>query len=126
MAATTEKRHQRNSRQERDKFIGKVFQAAGLPLLRFSVRREYNPREITAQVAPLLKDKVGSSDVAQPALANTSNVVSSDSIPICPKCGIPMVLRTVMQGEHKDKQFYGCVNYPRCREVKPIPVLKAG
>ncbi|RCK75036.1 MAG: hypothetical protein ANABAC_1753 [Anaerolineae bacterium] len=36
-----------------------------------------------------------------------------------------MVLRTVTQGEHQGKQFYGCVNYPRCREVKPAPTQKA-
>jgi len=28
-----------------------------------------------------------------------------------------MVVRTVKQGEHKGKQFYGCQNYPRCREM---------
>ena len=39
--------------------------------------------------------------------------------PICPKCGIPMLLRKVGQGEHKGKQFYGCQNFPRCREMKP-------
>ncbi|MDW8215930.1 MAG: DUF2726 domain-containing protein, partial [Roseiflexaceae bacterium] len=90
--------HQRNSRQERDEFVEKVFRTAGLPLLHFPVQREYNTREIGAQIVPLLKDKVGSSDVAQSASATTSrNVVASSSVPLCPKCGIPMVLRTVTQ-----------------------------
>lgn len=121
--------HQQNSRKKRDEFVEKVFQAAKLPLLRFPVQREYNPREIAAQIAPFIKDKIASFDVSQPASTTMSNkAIPSNAIhvPVCPKCGIPMVLRTVAQGEHKGKQFYGCVNYPHCREVKPVPIQKAG
>jgi hypothetical protein len=114
--------HKRNDRQERDEFVEKVFQVANLPLLRVPVQREYNSREIAAQIAPLLKDKVGVS--ATPLQPENNGRVSS--VPLCPKCGIPMVLRMVPQGEHKGKQFYGCQNYPRCREMKPVPVQKAG
>jgi hypothetical protein len=107
--------HKRNNRQERDEFVESVCKVAGLPLLRFPVQREYNPREVAAEIAPLVKDKIGVSTPPQPAV---NKPVSS--IPLCPKCGIPMVLRTVAQGEHKGKQFYGCQNYPRCREMKPV------
>ena len=108
--------HKRDDRQERDDFVEKVFQVAGLPLLRFPVQREYNTREIAAQIAPFLKDKV-SVPVTSPQPEINNQV---GSVPLCPKCGIPMVLRTVAQGEHKGKQFYGCQNYPRCREMKPF------
>ena len=108
--------HKRDDRQERDDFVEKVFQVAGLPLLRLPVQREYNTREIAAQIAPFLKDKV-SVPVASPQPEINKQV---GSVPLCPKCGIPMVLRTVSQGEHKGKQFYGCKNYPRCREMKPV------
>jgi very-short-patch-repair endonuclease len=109
--------HKRDDRQERDDFVERVFQVAGLPLLRVPVQREYNSREIAAQIAPLLKDKVSAPVVAtsQPEIN-----MQVSSVPLCPKCGIPMVLRTVAQGEHKGKHFYGCQNYPRCREMKPI------
>ncbi len=109
--------HKRNDRQERDEFVESVCQVAGLPLLRMPVQREYNSREIAAQIAPLLKDKVNIPVVAsiQPEI---NKQVGSD--PLCPKCDIPMVLRTVSKGEHKGKQFYGCQNYPRCREIKPV------
>jgi very-short-patch-repair endonuclease len=50
--------HHRNNRQERDDFVESVFQVAGLPLLRVQVQREYNTREVAAQIAPFLKDKV--------------------------------------------------------------------
>jgi very-short-patch-repair endonuclease len=109
--------HKRNDRQERDEFVENVCQVAGLPLLRVPVQREYNSREIAAQIAPLLKDKV-SVPVDVPPQPEINKQVGS--VPLCPKCGIPMVLRTVAQGEHKGKQFYGCQNYPRCREMKPV------
>ena len=107
--------HKRDDRQERDDFVDKVFEVAGLPLLRLPVQREYNTREVAAKIAPLLKDKISPSTTPPQPEANKQE----NGIPLCPKCGIPMVLRTVSQGEHKGKQFYGCKNYPRCREMKP-------
>jgi hypothetical protein len=109
--------HERKDRHERDEFIDQVCQTAGLPLLRVPAQREYNSREIASQIAPFLKDKVGISAVPQLEMNK-----STDPAPLCPKCGIPMVLRTVVQGEHKGKQFYGCSNYPRCREMKPFSI----
>lgn len=41
--------------------------------------------------------------------------------PLCPKCGIPMVLRVASKGAHRGEPFYGCPNYPRCREALPVP-----
>ena len=109
--------HKRNDRQERDEFVESVCKVAGLPLLRFPVQREYNSREVAAQIAPFVSEKVSVSVPPQPEV---NKQVSS--VPVCPKCGIPMVLRTVAQGEHKGKQFYGCQNYPRCREMKPVSI----
>jgi len=107
--------HKRNDRQERDEFVESVCKVAGLPLLRLPVQREYNSREIAAQIAPFVSEKISASVSPQPEI---NKQVSS--APICPKCGISMVLRTVAQGEHKGRQFYGCQNYPRCREMKPV------
>lgn len=107
--------HKQNNRQERDDFVEKVCRVAGLPLLRFPVQREYNQREIAAQIAPFVSEKVSPSVASQPQINKQVG-----SVPLCPKCGIPMVLRTVAQGEHKGKQFYGCQNYPRCREMNPV------
>lgn len=36
---------------------------------------------------------------------------------LCPKCGAPMILRTASKGENQGKQFYGCSNFPKCREI---------
>ena len=37
---------------------------------------------------------------------------------ICPKCGQPMVLRTVKRGTNAGKQFWGCSAYPKCRMMQ--------
>jgi restriction system protein len=39
------------------------------------------------------------------------------SIPSCPKCGRPMVLRTAKAGRNAGTQFWGCTGYPECKEV---------
>jgi restriction system protein len=40
--------------------------------------------------------------------------------PVCPKCRRPMVLRTAKQGSQKGRSFWGCANYPKCRELVGI------
>lgn len=46
--------HARASRQARDEFVDRVFEAAGLPLVRIAVQRSYNTNELAAQLAPYL------------------------------------------------------------------------
>lgn len=38
----------------------------------------------------------------------------------CPKCGMPMVLRTARKGNNQGKQFLGCSSFPKCRMVKQL------
>ncbi|MGZ5026023.1 MAG: NERD domain-containing protein [Methylobacter sp.] len=38
----------------------------------------------------------------------------------CPKCGMPMTLRTARSGVNQGKQFWGCTGYPRCETVRQI------
>ncbi len=121
--------HNRSDRQERDAFVDKAFQAASLPLLRIAAQREYNPRAIAEQVAPYINIKaesasaLGGTSSAPPVPATPANS-SALAAPVCPKCCVPMVIRTVSQGEHKGKKFFGCVNYPRCHEMRPLPTIE--
>ncbi len=39
-------------------------------------------------------------------------------VPVCPKCGVNMVLRTAKKGDNVGKQFWGCSNYPQCHATK--------
>ncbi len=117
--------HQRAERIERDEFVDKVFQAASLPLVHVPNQRSYSTREIETLIAPYIHfsgtaKETNVTEVKPPTPQVTENKPASPTAaPICPKCGIPMVLRIVTQGEHKGKKFYGCANFPRCREVKP-------
>jgi Topoisomerase DNA binding C4 zinc finger. len=38
-------------------------------------------------------------------------------LPVCPKCNRAMVLRVAKKGVFRGKKFYGCPNYPYCREI---------
>jgi hypothetical protein len=132
--------HQRTERQERDAFVDQVFQAANLPLVHVTAQREYRVHDLTAKIEAYLparveaKQEVVMATASQPqtptAPATSVQPISDKSTapastaPVCPKCGIPMVVRTVAHGEHRGKQFYGCVTYPRCHVMKPLPPAK--
>jgi very-short-patch-repair endonuclease len=102
--------HGRRDRQQRDEFVDRVFKAAGLPLLRIPAQAAYNANALWSQVAPSLEAR----PAAQPA---TPQPLPGTGPPICPKCGVPMVLRTASKGKQAGQPFYGCRNFPRCREI---------
>ena len=116
--------HRRKARQARDKLVEQVFQAAKFPLVRFPVQQAYNTREVAARIGQAIRAHASSGETAASPAPQTAGGAKATDAPLCPKCGIPMVVRTVTRGKHKGKQFYGCVNYPRCREVKPLSVRK--
>jgi hypothetical protein len=96
-----------------------VFQAANLPLVRIPVQASYNTHELEATLGQYL-EKINKVNAALPLEGmHDSNVEAS--IPICPKCGLPMVVRTAVKGEHHGEKFYGCPNFPKCREVRTFP-----
>lgn len=114
--------HQRADREERDDFVDEVYKAANLPLIRIPVRNAYNTAELGALFNQTLQQ--GTRSIEDQNINREVNALSStpprqnpDSIPLCPKCGIQMVLRTARQGTQAGKKFYGCPNYPKCRAV---------
>jgi len=44
----------------------------------------------------------------------------TDFSPICPRCGIMMVLRFDKDGPHKGQKYYGCLNFPGCQETVSV------
>lgn len=100
--------HQRQNRIERDEFVNQVFAAAGLRLVRFPARASYDPNTVAVELTPYL---------APLAIATTPSPGNSQATPICPKCNVPMVQRVASKGKNAGKQFWGCSNYPKCREV---------
>jgi len=105
--------HARADRQARDEFVRQVFAAASLPLLRFPVQRSYNVQEIATQMEPLLSGK-------GVPVAEKLDVSPGGTAPQCPKCGVEMIRRTAGKGERTGQPFYGCPNYPRCRQTVAI------
>jgi hypothetical protein len=110
--------HGKPTRIERDQFVDEVFETAGLPLVHIPVRQSYHTREINdllkaallgRSIRPVSEKPVGVDPQAP-----------DSTVPLCPKCGTPMVLRTARRGENIGGQFYGCANYPKCKEIIPV------
>lgn len=100
--------HDQLNRVERDTVVDRIFSAAGLPLLHIKVTRSYNAGELANILEPYLQ--------AQRVQSTEPASIRSDT-PVCPRCGVPMVLRIASKGASAGQQFYGCPNYPDCREI---------
>jgi len=107
--------HLRSYRAARDEDVDDIFEAAGLPLVHIPARMGYSHNELNELIAQALTN---SKAVDQPEKDNFCDPTDNEA-PLCPKCGIPMVLRTAARGRNTGRQFYGCTNFPRCREVLP-------
>jgi hypothetical protein len=109
--------HDRPERQDRDKFMDASFAAAGLPLVHFAAKRQYNSRSIAAELEPYLVVPPAASML--PAVMNTSPQ-DGDGSPSCPKCGATMLVRVAGKGPRQGQQFYACPNYPQCKSTIPL------
>jgi hypothetical protein len=114
--------HDRPDRIESDAFLDEALQAAGLPILRVIPKPAYTHDEVVAALRPLLPSDSPTEGVPEPP---PSSSPADGVAPDCPKCGIPMVLRTATRGPQKGRQFYGCRNYPECRQVIPLSSSRA-
>jgi hypothetical protein len=104
-----DKSHSRLDRAERDVFVDQVFQVAGLPMIRVPAKAAYDPNQLAAQLNACLS--------GQATVSASMPLIITGQSPLCPKCGIPMVSRTASRGVNSGKQFWGCSNYPRCKEI---------
>jgi ssDNA-binding Zn-finger/Zn-ribbon topoisomerase 1 len=43
--------------------------------------------------------------------------VETEAVPPCDKCGATMVKRVAKSGKNEGKEFYGCSNYPDCKNM---------
>jgi hypothetical protein len=117
--------HDRPDRQQRDAFVDSVFQAAGLSLLHIRAQRGYASSEIAARITPYLSNGLSEGHAftaftpPAPGIQGWGNNGVA-AVPFCPKCGVEMVVRTAKWGGRQGEQFYGCTNYPNCREMVPM------
>jgi len=104
--------HERQKTKARDEFVEKVYRDAKFPLVRIKTKASYTAEEITLALGTYIEGK-------QPTGAVTAT--ESPAV-LCPKCQIPMTIRTARNSGEK---FYGCSNYPNCRETAKIEVTSA-
>ena len=104
--------HNKPERISRDKFVDELFKVSGIPLVRFQAKYSYLPSELNKKIEEeikyILKNIETNKTIAQ---NNTTEDV------MCPKCGMKMVLKKATKGKYANKEFYGCVNYPKCKEI---------
>ena len=92
-------------------FLDGVFNAAGLPLLHVAVQHTYDIEKLAASMKTVLRQASGAT---QP--------LHTDYSPICPRCGIMMVLRFDKDGPHRGQKYYGCLNFPECQEIQAVKI----
>ncbi len=116
----------------RDLFVEKVYKDADFPLIRLSSKSGYTQNEISLALEGIYilaaKDNGINSQVE-----NTNLNTEEDEKPreepafqmkademLCPKCGAAMVKRKSSKGINAGSEFYGCSNFPRCREIVAV------
>lgn len=108
--------HMNRKRQERDLFVEKVYRDANFKLIRIPTKFGYTSTEIETAVAGVFNRP-----------EDIPKTQSNNDTILCPKCGIPMVLRKAARGKNAGNEFYGCLNYPKCKEIinkeAPKPIL---
>lgn len=94
-----------------DNFMDGLFAAVGLPLIHVTVQQTYDIRELDISIKTALAKSSG---------ANLP--LHTDYSPICPRCGIMMVLRFDKDGPFHGQKYYGCLNFPECQEVVAVTI----
>ena len=95
-----------------DQFMQDLFLNAGLPLVHVPSSESYELTDLVHlfQLAVMKVKETESSRADGP----------SDSAPICPQCGLMMVLRIQREGPQAGKRYYGCMNAPTCSGVVAV------
>ena len=124
-----DKTHQQKNRQDRDEFLASACIAAGVPLISFQAKHSYSASEVSAKIAEVLSG-ISTTIPSRAEISPSNNALHQEPIvehetemvdtPVCPRCSSPMVKRTAKGGENAGKEFWGCSNFPKCREIVAI------
>ena len=118
--------HRRQDRVERDAFLDDALGNAGLPLLRVPARQGYSPQALAAELSRLAPQVVHAQGAAAappteitppPAPVGSTDPTDTGQVRPCERCGGEMRVRVARQGTNAGNRFWGCENYPRCRNV---------
>jgi len=120
--------HGREDRAGRDVFVDQALAGAKIPVLRFSAKKSYQPKEVRRQLAQafhlpsltILPTKEELSPLSQ-RVTNLPVDMPPFELkvvpPICPKCSTTMLPRQAKTGAHVGKRFWACSAYPKCRQL---------
>lgn len=79
---------------------------------------------LTSMLAAQLRDFKQSGGFAENLTKTRIEAKKADAAaagaPSCPKCGKPMLKRTIQRGSKQGLQFWGCSAYPHCNGAKDI------
>jgi very-short-patch-repair endonuclease len=138
--------HQRKDRSERDDFVDRALESAGIPVLRFAARKGYAVAEVQAQLEATLSSEEDGKELETFSLAGPTgesplNVAidaedergeretvaspetetePASSEMLCSACNSPMVKRLAKKGSNAGKWFWACSAFPKCRKVVGI------
>jgi hypothetical protein len=93
-----------------DTFLENLFGAANLPLVHVTVQQSYDVKDLAIR----FRNAMAKAREENPLTSHT------DYSPICPRCGITMVLRFDKDGPANGQKYYGCLNFPECQETVPV------
>lgn len=121
-----DKSHDSTKRKERDSFLDKAFEVAGLPLVRFKVKRSYTTADILRELG--LNDTSSADESLSPEPKGSEEPTESFSATctedppenFCPRCYAPMVKKRIRSGKHAGTDVMACSRYPQCRKILPI------
>lgn len=69
---------------------------------------------LTAQLRDFKKQGGFAENLTQTRLETRREQAAQAGAPACPRCGKPMLLRTIQRGSKQGQQFWGCSSYPQC------------
>ncbi len=112
-----DKSHSRPDRRERDQFLDKALEAAGVPIVRIPNKRIYTLEEVRAALSPALNVPAQGLRGMHSFHAPAENPAEMQR---CPDCGAELVRRKARRGARAGKEFWGCTNYPSCKTIIPL------
>nr|WP_251068303.1 DUF2726 domain-containing protein [Marinobacter sp. C7] len=122
-----DKSHNSATRQERDSFLDKAFEVAGLPLLRFKAKRSYTIADLQRafeldSVEPSSEESVSVTEQSSEQSAESISASRVDDTPerFCPRCYAPMARKRVRSGKFAGAEVLACSRYPKCRKLLPV------
>ncbi len=75
---------------------------------------------LTAQLRDFKQQGGFAENLTQTRLEGRQEKAALEGAPKCPKCGKPMLSRTIQRGTRQGQQFWGCSDYPKCNGTRPL------